>query len=72
MVDKTSVHGTIACIAWLIFLVGAILMRLLNGPKNWLIHASTQVCALILFIAGAALGIQLAGSNGEASLINFL
>ncbi|KAI7226156.1 hypothetical protein KC330_g8920 [Hortaea werneckii] len=64
-VDKTSAHGVIACIAWLIFLIGAVLMRALKGPKTWLVHACTQSIALILVVASAALGIQLARSGHQ-------
>ncbi|RMY52333.1 hypothetical protein D0865_05852 [Hortaea werneckii] len=71
-VDKTTAHGVIACIAWLIFLIGAVLMRALKGPKTWLIHACTQSIALVLVVASAALGIQLAQSGqqlGEAHVV---
>ncbi|KAI6794418.1 hypothetical protein KC363_g7975 [Hortaea werneckii] len=64
-VDKTSAHGVIACIAWLIFLIGAVLMRALKGSKTWLVHACTQSIALILVVASAALGIQLAQSGHQ-------
>ncbi|RMY55317.1 hypothetical protein D0863_13349 [Hortaea werneckii] len=64
-VDKTTAHGVIACIAWLIFLIGAVLMRALKGPKTWLIHACTQSIALVLVVASAALGIQLAQSGHQ-------
>lgn len=69
-VDKTTAHGVIACIAWLIFLIGAVLMRALKGPKTWLIHACTQSIALVLVVASAALGIQLAQSGHQVSIIN--
>lgn len=63
--DETSVHGIVSCVAWLIFIIGAILMRFLKGPNTWLVHASTQSVGLVLWIAGAALGIQLAGSTAQ-------
>ncbi|KAI7256110.1 hypothetical protein KC343_g4265 [Hortaea werneckii] len=64
-VDKTTAHGVIACIAWLIFLIGAVFMRALKGSKTWLVHACTQSIALVLVVASAALGIQLAQSGHQ-------
>ena len=45
-------------------------MRALKGPKTWLVHACTQSIALVLVVASVALGIQLAQSGHQASIIN--
>ncbi|RMY18922.1 hypothetical protein D0867_05004 [Hortaea werneckii] len=42
-------------------------MRALKGPKTWLVHACTQSIALVLVVASAALGIQLAQSGHQAT-----
>ncbi|RMZ04903.1 hypothetical protein D0860_06153 [Hortaea werneckii] len=60
---KTSTHGVIACVAYAILLIGAVLMRALKGPKTWLVHACTQAIGLVLVVASAALGIELAQST---------
>jgi hypothetical protein len=61
----TGPHGAIACIAYLLFVVGAILMRVLNGPKVWLYHAATQSIGLLLAVVGAGMGIWIAMTTDQ-------
>jgi disulfide bond formation protein DsbB len=65
--DLTSPHGVLSCIAWLLFVIGAILMRVLNGPKTWLFHAATQTVGLLLAITGAGTGIYMATATNQVS-----
>ncbi|KAL0943057.1 uncharacterized protein CTRU02_200943 [Colletotrichum truncatum] len=54
------IHGVLATIAFvIIFPVGSIAMRLVPGRFGWIVHALIQMAGFILYIAGAALGIQL-------------
>jgi hypothetical protein len=64
----TGVHGGIACIAYLLFVVGAIVMRVLNGPKVWLYHAATQSLGLLLAVIGVGMGIWIAMTTDQVSL----
>jgi len=63
----SGTHGTIACIAYLLFVVGAILMRVLNGPKTWLYHAGTQSLGLLLAVVGAGMGIWIAMTTDQVN-----
>jgi hypothetical protein len=47
---------------------GAILMRVLNGPKTWLIHATTQGLGILFFLVGTAIGIYLATTTDQVSI----
>jgi hypothetical protein len=42
-------------------------MRVLNGPKTWLIHAGTQALGMLLATVGAGMGIFLAKSTNQVS-----
>lgn len=65
--DLTSPHGVISCIAWLLLVVGAILMRTLSGPKTWLIHAFTQASGVLLFVVGTGMGIYIATTTDQVN-----
>jgi hypothetical protein len=67
--DLTSPHGVISCIAWLLLVIGAVLMRVLGGPKTWLIHASTQALGVLFFIVGTGMGIYIATTTDQVSRI---
>jgi hypothetical protein len=57
----TEAHGILACIAWVIFFpLGAIVLRLLNNPKAWLVHACIMVFAYSMFVTSAGMGIWMA------------
>jgi hypothetical protein len=45
-------------------------MRVLDGPKTWLIHASTQALGLLLSIVGAGMGIYIATTTQQVSLLS--
>jgi protein-S-isoprenylcysteine O-methyltransferase Ste14 len=68
--DLTTPHGVLSCIAWLLFVIGAILMRVLNGPKTWLFHAGTQAVGLLLAIVGAGTGIYMATTMNQVSFFS--
>ncbi|KAF6797076.1 integral membrane protein, partial [Colletotrichum sojae] len=54
------IHGVLATIAFVIvFPIGSIAMRLVPGRFGWIVHALIQMAGFVLYIAGAALGIQL-------------
>lgn len=54
-------HAAFAIAAWVVFFpAGSILIRTLQTPRTWLVHASVQLFATALFIVGAAMGIKLA------------
>ncbi|KAK8114602.1 cytochrome b561 and DOMON domain-containing protein [Apiospora kogelbergensis] len=55
-----QVHGVLAAIAFVgLFPIGAILMRVIPGRFAWIIHGVFQILAYGVYIAAAALGIQL-------------
>ncbi|OLN87017.1 Cytochrome b561 and DOMON domain-containing protein [Colletotrichum chlorophyti] len=73
------IHGVLGTVAFVIvFPIGSIAMRLIPGRFSWLIHALIQMAGFALYIAAAALGIQLTQkvrlggtSLFEISTINF-
>ncbi|KAH0424745.1 integral membrane protein [Colletotrichum camelliae] len=73
------IHGVLATIAFVIvFPVGSVAMRLVPGRFGWIVHALIQMAGFVLYIAAAALGIQLTQmvrlggtSLFEISTINF-
>jgi hypothetical protein len=42
-------------------------MRVLNGPKTWLMHAGTQAIGLLLAVVGAGIGIWIAVTTDQVS-----
>ncbi|KAL8303450.1 hypothetical protein RB597_005062 [Gaeumannomyces tritici] len=70
-----SVHGILAALAFvLLFPLGSILMRIVPGRLALFVHAGTQVIALIIYVAAAALGIHLVQTVrlpfGNGTLLN--
>jgi hypothetical protein len=57
-----------ACLAWLILLVGAILMRMLSGSDTWLVHPAMQAVGVLLFVVGTGMGIQLSMTTQQVDL----
>lgn len=64
-----AAHGTIACLAWLLLLIGAILMHVLRGPRTWLVHACVQAFGLVLVLIGAGMGINIAVNTDQVDLL---
>ncbi|KAK6841992.1 hypothetical protein PG987_002852 [Apiospora arundinis] len=55
-----QIHGILAAIAFVgLFPIGAILMRVIRGRFAWIIHGVFQLLAYGIYIAAAAMGIQL-------------
>lgn len=55
-----NLHGILAAVAFVgVFPLGSIFMRVIPGRFVWIIHGLTQICAYIIYIVGAALGIYL-------------
>jgi len=59
-------HAVLGILAWVIFFpLGAVLVRLIKSPAAARIHGYVQVFALVLFIAGAGMGIWMAKTTQQ-------
>jgi len=56
-----TTHAVLGILAWVVFFpAGAVVLRVLSGPRTWLVHACVMMFAWGLFIVNAGLGIWLA------------